>query len=62
MKQYAKAIVGALVAAVSAAVPIVDDGVLPSEALTIGLAFLVGLGAVWAVPNKPEAHDDNARA
>ncbi len=52
---YYKAIVGALVAAISAAIPIVDDGVTTSEGLSIALAFIVGLGVVYAVPNK--GHD-----
>ena len=52
---YYKAIVGALVAALSFAVPIVDDGLVPSEVIGIVLAFLVGLGATYAVPNKDAA-------
>ena len=50
---YAKAIVGALVAAASYAVPVVDRGLNPSDWLGIGIAFLVALGVVWAVPNAP---------
>lgn len=49
---YAKAIVGGLVSAVTAAIPIVDDGVSASDALGIALAFLLGLGVVYVVPNK----------
>ena len=47
----AKAIVGALVAAFSAAIPVVDDGLTTGEWLTVAVAGLLAFGAVWAVPN-----------
>jgi len=50
-RRAAKAYVGALVAALSYAVPVVDDGLLPSEALGIILAALVGFQAVYWVSN-----------
>lgn len=48
---YAKAIAGGLVASLTAAIPVVDDGLTPSEGLGIALAFIVGTGIVAAVPN-----------
>ena len=64
LKPYLKSLVGGLTAGISFAIPVVDDGVLPSEGLGIVLAFLVGLGVVYAVPNSTyEAkHDDSLRA
>jgi hypothetical protein len=49
---YAKAVVGAAVAALAFAIPVVDDGVTLSETLGILMAGLTGLGVVFAVPNK----------
>lgn len=49
--EYAKAIVGALVAAASAGIPVIDDGLSPSEVLIIAVAALTAFGAVWAIPN-----------
>lgn len=49
---YAKAVVGALVAGVGALVAALDDDVVTrAEWATVALAFLVALGAIWAVPN-----------
>lgn len=53
MKSYAKAVLAAVIAGCSAAIPLVDDGLTASEGLGIALAFLTGLGVVYAVPNKP---------
>lgn len=52
---YAKAASAAVVAAFGAYVAAVQDGpgVTGAEALGIVLAFVVGAGAVWAVPNLP---------
>lgn len=50
---YAKAVLAAIIAAVSFAIPVVDDGVTASEVLGIILAGLVALGTVYAIPNKP---------
>lgn len=49
---YAKAALGGVVAAISFAIPCVDDGLVASEILGIALAGLTGLGVVYAVPNK----------
>lgn len=51
--QYAKSILSGVIAAISFAIPVVDDGLAPSEVLGVILAGLVGLGVVYAVPNKP---------
>jgi sugar phosphate permease len=53
MGKYAKAIVGALVAGLTALVPSFDGGVTAAEWTTAVVAFLVALGVVWAVPNAP---------
>lgn len=54
--EYAKAIVGALVAAASFAIPVVDDGLVASEALGILVAALAAFTAVWGVPNADPQH------
>lgn len=51
---YAKAVVGALVAGLSAIATSLDDnGLSAQEIVTAVIAFLVGLGVVYGVPNKP---------
>lgn len=56
--RYAKAIIGALVAALGAVqVALVSPGVTSTEWVTVAIAFLAGLGFIWAVPNAPA---DNA--
>ncbi len=55
-QEYAKALVGAAVAALSALIPLMDDGqVSTQDALAVMLAALVGGGAVFGIPNKPPA-------
>lgn len=51
--RYRKAIVGGTAAALSYAIPVVDDGLLASEVLGIVLAGLIGSGLVAAVSNAP---------
>lgn len=53
MKSYAKSIMAGLAAAISFAIPVVDNGITPSEGLGILLAGLTAGGIVWTVPNKP---------
>jgi hypothetical protein len=56
VSRYAKAVVGALVAAGSALVPaLADDKLTHGEIVVVVVAGLVALGVVWAVPNKPSA-------
>lgn len=64
IKPYLKSLVGGLTSGLSFAIPVVDDGILPSEGLGIALAFIVGLGVVYAVPNSTHKakHDDSLRA
>jgi len=51
---YAKAIVGGIVAGLSAASVALSDGtVTPVEGIAITLAVIAGTGITWAVPNKP---------
>lgn len=53
MAAYAKAIVGALVAALTALVAALNEGgVSAQEWAQAAIAGLVALGAVWAVPNR----------
>jgi hypothetical protein len=50
---YLKAITAALVAGLGAVAAALDDDSLSTqEGVTVAIAFLVALGAVWAVPNK----------
>ena len=49
---YAKAVTAAVVAGLTALSTSLDDGALTAqEGVGVAIAFLVGLGAVWAVPN-----------
>ena len=51
-KIYAKAIVGAIVAALTALSTALDDGVITQqEWVTVALGLLTGLAVIWAVPN-----------
>ncbi len=51
---YLKAVVGALVAGLAVAgTAAIDNAISLQEAIYIASATLVGLGAVWAAPNKP---------
>lgn len=51
MRDYAKAILAGLASAISFAIPVVDDGLTPSEGLGIVLAGLIGGGVVGVVKN-----------
>lgn len=54
MKQYAKAILGAVVAGLgAAATALLDNTISPVEWVTIASTALTALGAIWAVPNAP---------
>ena len=50
--RYAKAIVGAIVAALAVLISGVDDGLSAREWMEAASAFLVVLGSIWAVPNR----------
>ena len=51
-KNYAKAIVGAVIAALTALSTALEDGVVAQqEWVTIALGLLTGLAVIWAVPN-----------
>lgn len=52
---YARAVFGGLGAAIAVAIPLVDDGVLASEALSIALAFLTGAGLTAVQPSGKKA-------
>lgn len=51
---YLKAITAALIAGLSVILADVDDLTTRSYVSAL-VAFLVGLGGVWAIPNKPAA-------
>jgi hypothetical protein len=52
---YLKAFTGAIVAALTAASVGADDGHFSwADGIATAIAFFVGLGAVWAVPNAEE--------
>lgn len=51
---YAKAIVAALIAGLSALATALPDGVTAAEWVTVAIAGLVALSAVWATPNAPQ--------
>lgn len=56
MNKYAKAIVGAVVAALSAyQVAQADNVISTQEWVTIAVAFVTALGIVWGVPNSPSS-------
>lgn len=50
------ALLGGMAAAIATAIPLVDDGLKPSESLSIVLAGLVGSG-LTAVPNGSQKRD-----
>lgn len=52
VSEFRKAIVGALIAALSVLAGAVGDGVSAEEWITTAVAFLTGLGVVYAVPNR----------
>lgn len=54
VREIAKAIAGGLVAGLTSLQAALDDGgVTAQEWVAAGIAALVGLGVVWAVPNQP---------
>lgn len=54
MNTYAKAIIAALIAALTAlGTGLTDGGMSASEWVAVALAFVVSLGAVYSVPNAP---------
>jgi EamA domain-containing membrane protein RarD len=55
ISQYAKAVVGALVAGLTAlGTALLDEAVTPAEWVAVAVAALTALGVVWAVPNAPK--------
>lgn len=58
IKPYAKAIVGALVAGLTAlGTALADDSVTATEWVGVAVATLTALGVVYAVPNRPAARE-----
>jgi len=50
---YVKAVIAAVIAFLSSLLTALGDNAISSqEWVTAIIAFLVGLGAVWAIPNK----------
>lgn len=54
LSRVSKAIAGGLAAGLAFAIPVVDDGLVPSEVLGIALAIIGGLGIVYAAPRNTE--------
>ena len=50
-RQYAKALIGALIAGLSALTPSVQDGLSVTDVLTAVVAALIAGSAVFAIPN-----------
>lgn len=50
--KFAKAIVGAAVAGLTALLPLVGDGVSLKDAIITAIAVLVGFNAVYWTPNE----------
>lgn len=51
---YAKAITGAIVAALAVLATSLDNGTISAqEGIYAAIAFFTALGAVWAIPNTP---------
>lgn len=50
--EYRKALVAAIIAAMSYLIPVVDDGLTTSEILGTIVAGAVAGGVTWGVPNK----------
>ena len=54
--KYTKAIVGAIIAGLSALqVAQADNVITQQEWITVAVAFVTALGVVWGVPNKPDS-------
>lgn len=51
---YVRALAGGISAALAVAGPLVDDGLRPSEAIAVALAFLAGSGLTAVRPSAPE--------
>ncbi len=61
-QEFAKAIVGGLIAGLSALAGAVGDGVSAEEWITVAVATLAGLGIVYRTPNahrRPRAVKDD---
>jgi hypothetical protein len=54
-QEFAKAIVGALIAGLSVLTGAVGDGISSQEWITTAVAFLSGLGIVYVTPNRAPA-------
>ena len=57
---YVKALTGGLVSGLTSAATALTDGIVtPVEWVTIALAFILGTGVVYAVPNYPKDQTTN---
>lgn len=54
VNQYAKSLIAALIAALTAlGTGLTDGSMSPAEWVAVALAFVVALGAVYSIPNAP---------
>jgi hypothetical protein len=63
MDKYAKAVVGAIVAALTALGALLSGGeglgdITAGQWVGVAVAFVSALGVVWAVPNAPDGPED----
>jgi hypothetical protein len=61
-KEYAKAIVAAVIAGLGAVASSMDDGLTAQEIVGSIITFLVAAGVVWGVPNKQPTEEEKAAA
>jgi hypothetical protein len=61
-KEYAKAIVAAVIAGLGALASSMDDGLTAQEIIGSVITFLVAAGVVWGVPNKTPTEEEKEAA
>lgn len=59
-REYAKAIVAALIAGLGSLASSMDDGLTGQEIVGSIVTFLVAAGVVWGVPNKTPTEAEKA--
>jgi hypothetical protein len=59
-KEYAKAIIAALIAGLGSLAAAMKDGLTAYEIVISIIVFLTAAGAVWGVPNKSPTEEEKA--